>query len=178
MQAYMSSAPETPQEPSTTADGMRLRQQEIQIKSLQGDVDKQAEELNLYKHLMQEYQQQMTQKDQFIKAKDEQLADLRAQQQGQAELLVDAQQALKSQAEVLADAQQNLNSKEQLLESINNQAGASTGHDRSKWVSRDTHEKCLAAVHAGAQQALSTVLQNSNAESLKCLKLQLQLAAR
>ena len=174
----MSSAPETHQAPSTTADGMRLRQQEIQTKSLQGDVDKQAEELNLYKQLMQDCQQEITQKDHLIKAKDEQLADLRAQQQEQAKLLVNAQQALKSQAELLADTLQKSKSKEQLLGSItNNQAGASTGHDHSKWVSRDTHERCLAAVHAGAQETLSTVLQFSNAESLKCLKLQLQLAA-
>ena len=164
-QACTPSAPQTLQALSTTADGMRLRQQEIQLKSLQSDVDKQAEELNLYKQLMQDCQQEITQKDHLIKAKDEQLADLRAQQQEQAKLLVDAQQALKS--------------KEQLLGSIiSNQAGASTGHDHSKWVSHDTHERCLAAVHAGAQEALSTVLQNSNAESLKCLKLQLQLAAR
>ncbi|KAL0031214.1 hypothetical protein WJX77_009779 [Trebouxia sp. C0004] len=46
--AYMPSAPQTPQAPSTTADDMRLRQQESQIWSLQGDVDKQAEELDLY----------------------------------------------------------------------------------------------------------------------------------
>ncbi len=145
---------------------MCLRQQEIQIKSLQGDVDKQAEELGLYKQLMQDCQQEITQKGhQLIKAKDEQLADLRAQQQEQAKLLVDAQQALKS--------------KEQLLGNIaSNQAGSTTGQDQSEWVSRDTHERCLAAVHAGAQEALSAVLQFSNAESLKCLKLQLQLAAR
>ena len=159
----MPSASQTPQALSTTA-GMRLRQQEIQLRSLQGDVDKQPEELNLYKQLMQDCQQQMTQKDHLIKAKDEQLADLRAQQQEQAKMLADAQQALKS--------------KEQLMGSIiNNQAGASTGHDQSKWVSRDTHEKRLAAAHAKAQEALSTALQNSNAVSHKCLELQLQLAA-
>ncbi|KAL0052717.1 hypothetical protein WJX82_006630 [Trebouxia sp. C0006] len=163
--AHMSSAPETPQALSATADGMRLRQQEIQIKSLRGDVDKQAEELDLYKQLMRDCQQEITQKDHLIKAKDEQLADLRAQQQEQARLMVDAQQALKF--------------KEQLLGSIiSNQAGASTGHDHSKWVSHDTHERCLAAVHAKAQEALSSALQRCNAESHKCLELQLQLAAR
>ncbi len=165
MQAHMSSAPETPQALSATADGMRLRQQEIQIKSLRGDVDKQAEELDLYKQLMRDCQQEITQKDHLIKAKDEQLADLRAQQQEQARLMVDAQQALKF--------------KEQLLGSIiSNQAGASTGHDHSKRVSHDTHERCLAAVHAKAQEALSSALQRCNAESHKCLELQLQLAAR
>lgn len=163
--AYMSSAPCTPQALSTKADSMRLRQQEIQLKSLQGVVDKQAEELHSYKQLMQEYQQQMTQKDQFIRAKDEQLADVRAQQQERAKLL--------------ADAQQELQSKEHLLASItNNQAEAVTDHDMSEWVSRNTHEKCLAAVHATAQEALSTALQNSNAESYKNLELQMQLAAR
>jgi len=159
------SASQTLQAPSTTADGMRLRQQEIQLRSLQGDVDKQAEELNLYKQLMQDCQQEITQKDQVIKAKDEELADLRAQQQEQAEFLADAQQALKS--------------KEQLLVSMtNNPAGASTGQDQSEWVSRDTHEKRLAAAHVKAQEALSTALQRCNAESHKCLELQLQLAAR
>ena len=160
----MPSASQTPQALSTTA-GMRLRQQESQLKSLQSDVDKQAEELNLYKQLMQDCQQEITQKDHLIKAKDEQLADLRAQQQEQAQLLADAQQVMKF--------------KEQLLVSItNNQAGTSTGQDQCEWVSRDVHEKRLAAVHAKAQETLSIALQSSNAESLKCLNLQLQLAAR
>lgn len=161
----MSSAPCTPKALSTKAYSKRLRQQEIQLKFLQGVADKQAEELHSYKQLMQEYQQQMTQKDQFIRAKDEQLADVRAQQQERAKLL--------------ADAQQELQSKEHLLASItNNQAEAVTDHDMSEWVSRNTHEKCLAAVHATAQEALSTALQNSNAESYKNLELQMQLAAR
>ncbi|DBA85936.1 TPA: hypothetical protein ACH3X1_005478 [Trebouxia sp. C0004] len=43
----------------------------------------------------------MTQKDQVIKAKDEQLADLRAQQDEQATLLADAQQALRIKERLL-----------------------------------------------------------------------------
>ena len=103
-------APQTPEQLHSAADSMRLRQQAIQLASLQ-------EKLEQYEQLVHDCTQQM-------QAKDEQLAHLEAQQEKQATLL--------------ADAQHMLQVKEQLLEDKGKpKASESPASEQSEWVESD-----------------------------------------
>ncbi len=130
---------------------MRLRQQHIQLASLQADVHKQAEELSQYKQLVLDYEQQVTGKDEQIRAKDGQLVQLRAELRQQAKLLADAQQKLVTQDPEWA---------------------------QQKIALKTEHERALAAVRERAKAAQSSIVEMYNAARLKNLDLELQLAAK
>lgn len=135
---------------------MRLRQQGIQLASLQ-------EKMEQYEQLVHDCTQQM-------QAKDEQLVHLKAEHEKQAKLLADAQYMLQVKEQALADM-----AKIKAIESPTSRRSECTERD---FVSRADHEKALAAVCAKAEETMSGMLKSFNAESLNNLKLQLQLATK
>lgn len=135
---------------------MRLRQQGIQLASLQ-------EKLEQYEQVVRDCTQQM-------QAKDEQLAHLEAQHEKQAKHLADAQHMLQVKEQALADM-----AKTKVIGSPTSRQSECVERD---FVSKADHEKALAAVCAKAEETMSGMLKSFNAESLNNLKLQLQLATK
>ena len=169
----------TPQQASTSADGMRLRQQSIQLKSLQSAVDKQAEKLTEYEDLLHDCQQQVTEKDQLLQAKDEQLKEKDQRIQAKSEQCVGLNARFQQQAQLLADTQHLLAS---TAEASAVQARHSQGEE-SEWVNREAllradFDTAMTAVRKKATEAQSDTADKLRTERLRNFELTLLLASK